>query len=120
MTSKRKLKSLSIGEKIRVIEAVKTSSKKKKGIAEEFGILVSTFSMILKNGVDLMQKISADNLDRKRNKTAEFPDLEECLIKWFKPCKGQNVSVGDQFYKKKPRNLRNRWVTKSLWPAMDG
>ncbi|XP_046750601.1 tigger transposable element-derived protein 6-like [Diprion similis] len=101
MTSKRKLKSLSIGEKIRMIEIVKTGSKTKKDIAEEFGIPTSTLSTILKNEVDLMQKISADNLDRKRNKATEFPDLEECLIKWFKQCRDQNVSVGGPILKEK-------------------
>lgn len=48
-----------------------------------------------------MQNISADTLDRKRNKTAEFPDLEECLVKWFKQCRDQNVSVGGPILKEK-------------------
>lgn len=44
MNTKRKLNTLTLADKIKVIEAVKTKSKKKKDIAEEFKIPVSTLS----------------------------------------------------------------------------
>lgn len=46
---KRSLKSLSVGDKINIIEEVKKGVKRKKDIASEFVISASTLSTILKD-----------------------------------------------------------------------
>lgn len=46
-----------------MIEAVETSLRWKKTIADEFGISTSKLSAILKYDGDTVHKISADNLD---------------------------------------------------------
>jgi len=42
-----------------------------------------------------------DNSDLKRKRNAEFPDIKECLLKWFKPCRDRNVSIGGPIMQEK-------------------
>lgn len=46
---KRTLKSLTVGDKIKIIDQARKGVKRKKDIASEFGIPVSTLSTILKD-----------------------------------------------------------------------
>lgn len=50
-----KRKTLTLADKIKLIEAVKTGSRQAKDIANEFEIPVSTLSTILKNEKEIMQ-----------------------------------------------------------------
>ena len=103
MNSKKK-KCLSINEKKRVIQAVEDGQLKKE-VAKHFGILPSTLSMILKN----KDRITGSALDasRKRSRLGEFPRLEECLLKWIRQCRGQNVPVGGFMLKEKAKFFAN-------------
>jgi len=56
MSSKRKLKTLTLSKKVEVIKAVKSGLKRKKDIATEFGIPTSTLSTILKNADEIIQR----------------------------------------------------------------
>lgn len=79
------LKTLIIGEKQKVLEAVK-SGRKKKDIAEEFGIPASTLSTIIKNS----KKIDLNSpTNRKRKRGPDFSDVEECVAKWFNQCRNK-------------------------------
>lgn len=85
---------LTLSKKLEVIETVRNGSKKKKDIVTEFGVPTSSFSTILKNAYEIIQRrILRDNLGIKRKRNTEFPDIEECLIKWFKQCRDTNVSI---------------------------
>lgn len=102
MSSKRKFNTLSLSKKVDVIEAIRNGTKKEKDIAIEFGISTSTLSIILKNMDDIMKRSkSCDNWNIKRKRAAEFPDIEECLVKWFKQCRDSNVSIGGPIIQKK-------------------
>ncbi|KAL3270138.1 hypothetical protein HHI36_009196, partial [Cryptolaemus montrouzieri] len=84
MSDKRKLKTLTLREKFNVINAVK-SCMKKKDVAAHYGLPLSTLSTIIKNEAEILQRYeSSSNLSSKRRRLAEFPDLEECLLTWFK------------------------------------
>jgi len=48
-TEKRTLMSLTVGDKIKIIDKVKEEPKRKKNIASEFGIPANTLSTIVKN-----------------------------------------------------------------------
>jgi len=97
----RNLKTLTIGEKQEVLEAVK-SGKKKKDIAEEFRIPASTLSTIIKNSKEIDLNFSTD---RKRKRGPEFSDVEECVVKWFKQCRDANVRIGGPILKEKAENF---------------
>ncbi|CAG4935600.1 unnamed protein product [Colias eurytheme] len=98
---KRKLNTLSLAEKIEVLEAVKRCQKK-KDVAEQFGLPMSTLSTIIKNESDIMRKIqNGQSLSCKRRRIAEFPGLEECLLKWFEQCRSQNISINGPLLQEK-------------------
>lgn len=97
MTS-RKLKTLSVKEKFKIIEAVELKEKEKQknfksALAKEFNIPTSTLSTILKNKTAILERYYAGDCTRKRKRDAEFPDLETALLTWFKQCRDQNVSI---------------------------
>ncbi|XP_044586102.1 tigger transposable element-derived protein 6-like [Cotesia glomerata] len=75
MSVKRKLKTLSLSEKLRVLEAVKTIIRKKVE--------------------------SGQSLSCKRRRISEFPGLEECLLKWFKQCRHENISISGPLLQEK-------------------
>jgi len=81
---------------------VKSGLKRKKDIATEFGIPTSTLSTILKNADEIIQRSTlCDNLNLERKRNAEFPDIEECLLKWFKQYRDRNVSIGGPIMQQK-------------------
>jgi len=97
----RNLKTLTIAEKQKVLEVVK-SGRKKKEIAEEFGIPASTLSTIIKNSKEIDLNFPTD---RKRKRGPDFSDVEECVVKWFKQCRDANVSIGGPILKEKAENF---------------
>lgn len=55
---------------------------------------MSTLTTIIKNESDIMRKIqNGQSLFCKRRRIAEYPGLEECLLKWFEQCRSNNISV---------------------------
>ncbi|CAG9563419.1 unnamed protein product [Danaus chrysippus] len=101
MNTKRKLKTLTLREKFNVINAVKSGTKK-KDVAAHYGLPASTLSTIIKNEAEILQRYeSSSNLSCKRRRLAEFPDLEECLLTWFKQCRDKNISVSGPILREK-------------------
>lgn len=92
----RKLKTLTIGEKLWVLEAAE-SVKKMKDFAEVFGILASTLSTIIKN----IKQIGLNFLNRSEEEESEFSDIDESVVKWFKQCRVVNVNIGGPILKEK-------------------
>lgn len=98
-----KYKSLDIKTKAAIIAEVKKGVKSKKLIASEYGIAASTLSTFLKHEnkilshvVDLPKK----NL-RKRMKPPKHPQVNQCLIKWFKQQRDKNVPLSGPLVKAK-------------------
>lgn len=87
--------------KKKVLETVK-SGRKKKDIAEEFGISASTLSTIIKNNKEIDLNFP---IDRKRKRGPDFSDVEKCVVKWFKQCKDANVSIGGPILMEKAENF---------------
>ncbi|XP_060846175.1 tigger transposable element-derived protein 6-like [Rhopalosiphum padi] len=82
-----------------VLEAVK-SGRKKKDIAEEFGISASTLSTIIKNNKEIDLSFP---IDRNRKRGPDFSDVEECVVKWFNQYRDANVSIGGPILKEKQK-----------------
>ncbi|XP_039287415.1 tigger transposable element-derived protein 4-like [Nilaparvata lugens] len=102
MSAKKKNISLSISDKKRVIKAVE-DGQPKKDVAKQFGILPSTLSMILKNKDRI--NASDSSVCKKRSRQGEFPCLEECLLKWIRQCRGQNIPIGGFMLKEKAKSF---------------
>lgn len=103
MSSKRgEYKSLTVAKNIKVIDVVKNiGTKKKKYIADELGIPTSTLSTILSQEEKLRQQLTTGKINFKRKREADLPDVEECLVKWFKQCLEKDVSLGGPILKEK-------------------
>ncbi|XP_054719284.1 tigger transposable element-derived protein 6-like [Uloborus diversus] len=101
MATKRKLNTLSIQEKKRLIEEVEKGSKKKNQIAKEFGIPSSTLSTILKNKEAILEKCVDGFEKRKRIRVSEFQDMEKCLMIWITQCRAQNIPLNGNLIKEK-------------------
>ena len=83
---RRKLKCLSIPEKVKVLEAVDRKDKSKQEILKEFDIPVSTLSTILKKD-EILTRFRTGDCSRKRKTEAELPSVEQATVKWLKQCR---------------------------------
>jgi len=79
---KRTLMSLTVGDKIKIIDEVKRGVKRKKDIASEFGIPASTLSTILKDKDKILKVVEeAPRLpQRKRFRASSFPEIEQTMV----------------------------------------
>lgn len=62
---------------------VKSGLQQKKNIVVKYGIRASILSSIIKNKKDILAQASWSQ-ENKRKRKAEFPDIEKCILKWFK------------------------------------
>lgn len=46
----------------------------------------NNFTTIIKNEEDILAQASSNQLENKRKRKAEFPDIEKCVLNWFKQC----------------------------------
>lgn len=100
--SKRKLKILTIAEKVNVINMVEQSGKKNYEVANAFGIPSSTLSTILKNKTKILTNFKLQP-SRKKIKLSEFPNLDSSLFKWYVQCKDNNLPVSGPILKEKAK-----------------
>lgn len=98
MTSPRSHKCLTILEEKKIID-IAESGGTKKDIAKQFGILPSTLSNILKNKDRTLGLNVSDG--KKRFRKCKFPQLEECLVKWFAQCREKNIPMSGAMLKEK-------------------
>lgn len=94
MSPRRKLKSLTIKQKIDILKKVDDGIKKKI-IAREYNIPASTLSTIIKNKVSIQS--FASNLTKpgnvKRNRDVTNKNVNSAVLKWFASARDQNVPV---------------------------
>ena len=84
MASKQKYKSLSVKQKLEILERLDhLPAHKKKDIAAEFGIPCSTLSMILKNKETLKRQHALGSSKKFRLKESTKPDEDSALFQWF-------------------------------------
>ena len=112
-------KNLSFDEKIAVIREVEKGLKKKCIIAKEYGIAPNTLSTFLKN----KDKILKCNLNRKRAREPENPDVDECVLKWFKQTREKNIPLSGTLVRAKAEEFavslgKNNFKASSGW--LDG
>ncbi|XP_010626225.1 tigger transposable element-derived protein 4 [Fukomys damarensis] len=108
VTGKKK-KSLSIEEKIDIINAVE-SGKKKAEIAAEYGIKKNSLSSIMKNKDKVLEAFESLRFDpkRKRLRTAFYTDLEEALMRWYRIAQCLNVPVNGPMLRLKANDFAQK------------
>ncbi|XP_049806998.1 tigger transposable element-derived protein 4-like [Schistocerca nitens] len=78
-------------------EEVKAGAKKKKDTAAEFGILASKLLPVIKSEDRVVT--TDERTDWKREQKAEFPDLEQCLVQWFRQQRNNNENIDELILK---------------------
>lgn len=101
-TLKRVLKTLTYEEKAAAIREVEKGLKTKSLIAKEFGIPLNTLSTYLKNRDAILSKLATSGgKNRKRARRPENPDVDECVLKWFKQSRENKVPLSGLLIKAK-------------------
>ncbi|XP_008852484.1 tigger transposable element-derived protein 4 [Nannospalax galili] len=105
----KKKKSLSIEEKVDIINAVE-SGKKKAEIAAEYGIKKNSLSSIMKNKDRVLEAFESLRFDpkRKRLRTAFYTDLEEALMRWYRIAQCLNVPVNGPMLRLKANDFAQK------------
>ncbi|XP_046400914.1 tigger transposable element-derived protein 4-like [Ischnura elegans] len=80
-------------EKVSVIKEVEKGVKKKSEIAKDFGIPPNTLSTYLKNKYKILSSAEEFDKDRKRSREPGNPDVDNCVLKWFKQTRDKKVPV---------------------------
>lgn len=87
-----KRKTLSLEEKLAVIEGYETG-RRKTDICKEFQLVSSTLYTILKNKEKIVKAYEDGCRGLKRIRRCERVDVDAALIKWFRQCRNANVPV---------------------------
>lgn len=105
--SNRKLKCLSLQEKVELIKEVDKGVFKKKDIAAKFGIPANTLSTILKNREKLQDAISQHGSlkNRKRVKTCVYDDVDNAMLKWVSSVRSQNLPLSGPIIRQKAQDF---------------
>ncbi|GBN15128.1 hypothetical protein AVEN_160918-1 [Araneus ventricosus] len=103
---KRKLNVLSVEDKIKVLKFLDENKLKKKvEIAAYFKIPSSTLSTIIKNRETIEKNYDAGSKKKMKIRNSTYPEVEECLRKWFVQCRHQNLSVSELMLQQKAEDF---------------
>lgn len=94
-------KTLTLSEKIAAIKEVEKGTKKKSEIAKAFGIPPNTLSTYLKNKDKILGCESESVKGRKRLREPENPDVDQCVLKWFKQTRDKKIPVSGPLVRSK-------------------
>ncbi|UYV75425.1 hypothetical protein LAZ67_13000218 [Cordylochernes scorpioides] len=75
--------------------------KKKSDIAKDFGIPRNTLSTYLKNKEKILRSESECDKGRKRLREPGNPDLDKCVLKWFKQARDKKIPVSGHLIRSK-------------------
>lgn len=107
MASKRNLKCLTLKEKLKLIAEVEKGEKKKKDIAQEFGIPPNTLSTIMKNKDKVLENQGDYNANSKRKRLTGCVnnDVDEAMLKWVTTARGKNLPLSGTLIREKAKEF---------------
>ena len=105
MASKRKR--ITLETKVAIIEAVERKTKTNAQICREFDLPSSTLYTILKEKEKIMKAHNNGDFDRdcKKLRTADFADVDNALIIWFKQARSQQVPISGPILMEKAKEI---------------
>lgn len=106
-------------EKIAVIKEVEKGTKKKSEIAKAFGIPPNTLSTFLKNKDKILGREIDSVKGRKRLREPENPDVDQCVLKWFKQTRDKKIPVSGPLLRSKAEQFATE-LGKSNFKASTG
>ena len=108
---KRKLVTLTLKRKIDLISTAEMNpSKKRKEIAEEFGIAPTTVTGILKDKEKYKQQYFSGQIDvnKSRVRPARFNAVDDALLQWFTHARSSNIPVTGPAMKAKAEDISHQ------------
>lgn len=115
--------SLSLKQKIELLKMIETAPphKKRKQIAEEFGVAPSTISVVMKNKDKLKEAFYQDGVDlsKRRFRKAVHEDIDSALYSWFKVACESNVRMSGPTLVSKAEELAAQ-LGKPDWKCSEG
>lgn len=84
---------LTLAEKVAAIREVDKGIKKKSEIAKDFGIPPNTLSTYLKNRDKILSSAVQFDKGRKRLRESDNPDVDNCVLKWFKQARDKKIPL---------------------------
>lgn len=113
-------KTLTFAEKVAVIREVEKGVKKKYQIAKDYGIAPNTLSSFLKNKDKILSNFSSGNVkDRKRAREPDNPEVDECVLKWFKQARDKAIPLSGPLVQAKAEEF-SACLGKSDFKASNG
>lgn len=106
----QKRKTLSLDTKYELINQIDKKLKPKAEIAKDFGIKPSTLSMIYKqkDAIILAHESGDYSPKRKRFRSGNYYEIEECLYKWFTNARSSNIAVSDEILMNKANDFAKK------------
>ncbi|XP_051170921.1 tigger transposable element-derived protein 6-like [Leptopilina boulardi] len=98
--SKRKLKVLSLSDKLKIVSEFE-SGKLRDVLTSEYGLSESTFYRIIREKDSIKSECFEGHGNIKRKRVVEFPDLEKCLLEWLKQVLDKNIPIDGPLLKGK-------------------
>ncbi|KAK6472440.1 hypothetical protein HHUSO_G28176, partial [Huso huso] len=97
---------ISLAQKVEILEKLGDPIVKRKDIASEYGLSVSTISKLLKNKDDIMHEWHRGaNQDRKRKRLGKVQSVDEALLRWFAIAKEKEAVVTGPILMAKAKSL---------------
>lgn len=102
-----KRKCISLEQKLLIISEVEKGEKKKKEIAEQYGIPSNSLSTILKNKEELLKKADGEEFSskRKRIRTCLYEDVDEAMLKWTIATRERNLPLSGPLMRAKAKEF---------------
>ncbi|KAK8774506.1 hypothetical protein V5799_010962 [Amblyomma americanum] len=108
MSPRGKYRTLSVKEKLAVIEEVEAGAKK-TSVALKYGITKSTLTTIVKAKDKLRNNAGHFAPDRKRLREAAHPELEKAVFLWLKRARSCSLPVSGPILREKAEQLSLRF-----------
>lgn len=99
---KRKIKVISLSDKLKIVNEFE-GGKSRNAILSKFVLAESTFYKIIRNKDVIKQQCAEGHGKIKRNKSVEFPEVENCLVEWIKQTLDKNIPIDGTLLKEKSK-----------------
>lgn len=96
MTGKgRKITSLTIKQKLEIINLVNQDKISKNEVAKEYNCDISTIHRILRNQKEVELSVTRNNLKRKRLRQSSCNKVENALLQWFDQMRATDAAISN-------------------------
>ena len=99
-------KALTLGGKIKLLDANKEGKQNCQQLAEMVSIGKTAAANIIKNETSIREECEEFKGDLKRNRKGQFNDINEILYEWFKKCFAANIYPDGPMLKKEAMEIK--------------